>query len=54
MSDNKILVRMSVNGRKVERLVEARLLLADFLRSELRLTGTMSAARTASAAPVPS
>lgn len=40
MSDEDILVRMSVNGRKIERRVAARLLLADFLRSELRLTGT--------------
>jgi aerobic-type carbon monoxide dehydrogenase small subunit (CoxS/CutS family) len=40
VSDEKILVRMSVNGRKIERRVEPRLLLADFLRSELRLTGT--------------
>jgi aerobic-type carbon monoxide dehydrogenase small subunit (CoxS/CutS family) len=40
MNDDKILVRMTVNGRKVERRVELRLLLADFLRNELKLTGT--------------
>jgi carbon-monoxide dehydrogenase small subunit len=40
MSDEPVLVRMSVNGRKVERKVESRLLLADFLRGELKLTGT--------------
>jgi aerobic-type carbon monoxide dehydrogenase small subunit (CoxS/CutS family) len=40
VNDDKILVRMSVNGRKVERRVEPRLLLADFLRNELKLTGT--------------
>ena len=40
MSDERIFVRMTVNGRKIERRVEPRLLLADFLRSELRLTGT--------------
>ena len=33
-------VRMTVNGESVERDVEPRLLLADFLRHELRLTGT--------------
>ena len=31
---------MSVNGAQVERTVEARMLLSDFLRHELRLTGT--------------
>ena len=40
MSDELIRVRMTVNGRKVDKQVEARLLLVDFLRSELRLTGT--------------
>ena len=40
MNDDKILVRMSVNGRQVERCVEPRLLLVDFLRGELKLTGT--------------
>lgn len=33
-------VRVSVNGRTYERSVEPRLLLADFLRHELGLTGT--------------
>jgi carbon-monoxide dehydrogenase small subunit len=33
-------VHMTVNGEAVERDVEPRLLLADFLRHELRLTGT--------------
>ena len=33
-------VRMTVNGRSEEHVVEARLLLSDFLRSTLRLTGT--------------
>ena len=40
MSAETIPVRMSVNGRTVERNVEPRLLLVDFLRTELRLTGT--------------
>ncbi|MGH7561454.1 MAG: (2Fe-2S)-binding protein [Gemmatimonadales bacterium] len=33
-------VRLSVNGEPVERAVEPRLLLSDFLRHELGLTGT--------------
>ena len=33
-------VRVKVNGRKFERQVEPRLLLSDFLRHELQLTGT--------------
>jgi aerobic carbon-monoxide dehydrogenase small subunit len=33
-------VRLAVNGRTVERSVEPRRSLADFLREELRLTGT--------------
>jgi aerobic-type carbon monoxide dehydrogenase small subunit (CoxS/CutS family) len=33
-------VRLSVNGRAYERRVEARMLLSDFLRHELGLTGT--------------
>ena len=40
MSEEQILVRMSVNGRHIERSVPHRLLLVDFLRNELRLTGT--------------
>jgi aerobic-type carbon monoxide dehydrogenase small subunit (CoxS/CutS family) len=33
-------IRVSVNGRTYEHLVEPRLLLSDFLRHHLRLTGT--------------
>ncbi len=33
-------IRVVVNGREYERTVEPRLLLSDFLRHELRLTGT--------------
>jgi carbon-monoxide dehydrogenase small subunit len=33
-------IRLSVNGKEVERAVEPRLLLSDFLRHELGLTGT--------------
>lgn len=33
-------VSMTVNGRPVERQIEPRLLLSDFLRHELQLTGT--------------
>lgn len=40
MSGNTIHVTMTVNGRKVERDVESRMLLVDFLRTELNLTGT--------------
>jgi carbon-monoxide dehydrogenase small subunit len=40
VNDEQILVHMSVNGRKIQRHVEARLLLADFLRNDLKLTGT--------------
>jgi len=40
MATDKIPVRITVNGRRYERSVEPRMLLADFLRSELRLTGT--------------
>jgi carbon-monoxide dehydrogenase small subunit len=35
-----LLVRLAVNGQNVEREVEPRLSLADFLRHDLRLTGT--------------
>jgi len=38
--DPKIRVALTVNGEKVERLVSVRMLLADFLRHELGLTGT--------------
>ena len=40
MSEDEILVQMSVNGRHVQRSVPHRLLLVDFLRYELKLTGT--------------
>lgn len=40
MMDETILVCMTVNGRKIERRIEPRLLLVDFLRTELKLTGT--------------
>jgi carbon-monoxide dehydrogenase small subunit len=40
MSVETIPVGMSVNGRTLERNVEPRMLLVDFLRTELRLTGT--------------
>lgn len=36
----QINIALKVNGRKFERVVEPRLLLADFLREELHLTGT--------------
>lgn len=37
---NKVQVNVTVNGRNYERMVEPRLLLSDFLRHELGLTGT--------------
>ena len=37
---DKETVRLVVNGVRYERVVEPRLLLSDFLRDELRLTGT--------------
>jgi carbon-monoxide dehydrogenase small subunit len=40
MSQDKVTVRMTVNGRRYAREVEPRYLLADFLRHELHLTGT--------------
>ena len=40
MEPEKHRLTVTVNGRKYDRLVEPRLLLADFLRHELRLTGT--------------
>ena len=39
-SDPRIPVSLTVNGEKVEREVSPRLLLSDFIRHELRLTGT--------------
>ena len=40
MPIEKVTVRMTVNGRGCERSVEPRTLLVDFLRQDLRLTGT--------------
>ena len=40
MPIEKTTVRMTVNGRRYERQVEPRTLLVDFIRQELRLTGT--------------
>jgi carbon-monoxide dehydrogenase small subunit len=40
MQIEKTDVRMTVNGRRYERQVEPRTLLVDFIRQELRLTGT--------------
>ena len=39
-SDPRVSVSLTVNGEKVEREVSPRLLLSDFIRHELRLTGT--------------
>ena len=39
-SDPRIPVSLTVNGARVEREVSPRLLLSDFIRHELRLTGT--------------
>ena len=39
-SEARLPVRVTVNGRRYEREVEARLLLVDFIRHTLRLTGT--------------
>jgi carbon-monoxide dehydrogenase small subunit len=38
--DARVTVQMTVNGRRYERAIEPRLLLSDFLRHELHLTGT--------------
>ncbi len=40
MSGAELAVSLTVNGRQVRRTVEPRMLLVDFLRNELRLTGT--------------
>ena len=40
MSDQLITVRVTVNGTEYEREVEPRRMLSDFLREDLRLTGT--------------
>ena len=37
---NEMAISVTVNGKKFEKTVEARLLLSDFLRQNLRLTGT--------------
>ena len=39
-SDPRVRVSMTVNGERVEREVSPRMLLSDFIRHELRLTGT--------------
>lgn len=38
--DNLVLVKVTVNGKTYQRAIEPRLLLSDFLRHELNLTGT--------------
>ena len=40
MSDQLITVRVTVNGTEYEREVEPRKALSDFIREDLRLTGT--------------
>ena len=40
LREDRITVRVTVNGRAYEREVEARLLLVDFIRHHLHLTGT--------------
>ncbi|AEB86633.1 (2Fe-2S)-binding protein [Alicycliphilus denitrificans] len=40
MSEQKYPIKVTVNGRKIEREVSARMLLSDFIRQELQLTGT--------------
>ena len=40
MSDESITITTNVNGREVRQAVEPRILLSDFLRHELGLTGT--------------
>ena len=40
MSDDRLPIEATVNGRRHRRAVEPRLLLSDFLRHELGLTGT--------------
>jgi aerobic-type carbon monoxide dehydrogenase small subunit (CoxS/CutS family) len=37
---NKVNINLTVNGKEVEQEVESRVLLSDFLRDELNLTGT--------------
>ena len=38
--NNTAKIRLTVNSENIERTVETRISLADFLRDELRLTGT--------------
>jgi aerobic carbon-monoxide dehydrogenase small subunit len=40
MTARKHSIEVAINGRTIQREVESRLLLSDFLRSELRMTGT--------------
>jgi carbon-monoxide dehydrogenase small subunit len=40
MSANKVEIRLTLNGRSYKRTVEPRMLLCDFIRHELRFTGT--------------
>lgn len=40
MSANKVDIRLTLNGRSYNRTVEPRMLLSDFIRHELRFTGT--------------
>jgi carbon-monoxide dehydrogenase small subunit len=40
MSENRIPIRVTINGIRYERTIEPRLLFSDFLRHELGLTGT--------------
>ena len=47
-------VALTVNGKRYEEEVEVRVTLADFIRHQLRLTGTISAASMASAGHAPS
>lgn len=39
-ADPKVMVRMTINGEEVEREVSVRMLLSDFIRHEVGLTGT--------------
>jgi carbon-monoxide dehydrogenase small subunit len=40
VSTERLTVRLTVNGRELERQVEPRISLADFIRDDLQLTGT--------------
>ena len=52
--DQKHRIKFVLNGKPVSGFAEPRMLLSDFLRQEMALTGGyMSAANTGSAAPVP-